>query len=338
MRPLRVGVAGAGWVATARHIPSFKRNPNAEIIALYDRSPERASAAAERFGIPNHADSLDRLFDHELDVLSVCTPPWTHPEITIAALERGVHVFTEKPMALCLADAQHMADAARRAGRQLCVSHNFLFSRAAQRAERLLASAGAVSHAFGVQLSSPDRRLPAWYKELPGGLMLDESPHILYTLQRYLGRLELESVRAVRRTDDDHPSSVDLLLRSETGLGQITMLFDAPVSEWHVVLVAADGIVALDLFRDIAFKVSRDGHHGPADILRTSGAALLGHATGFVSSGARYATGRLMWGHDELITAFLEAIHGRRDTPVPLDDALAVVSLTDGILSEIGAR
>lgn len=337
-RPVRVGVVGAGWVATARHIPGFRSHPEAQVVALYDRSRDRARAVAERFRIPWFTSNLQALFEHGLDCVSICTPPWTHAELAIAALSGGMHVLTEKPMAMTLKEADAMAQAASGAGRMLCVSHNFLFSRAAHRAVRLLPKIGSIGYAVAIQLSSPARRLPSWYDRLPAGLFFDETPHMLYTLQRFIGRMETDGVRTFGRTADGHPANIEVHLRSDSCLAQLIVVCDAPLSEWHVGLVGQMGTLDLDLFRDICMFLGSDGRHGSWDILRTSTKALAGHSRGFVSSGIRYVSRRLLWGHDVLIRAFVDAILGRRPIPVPMDEALAVVGLTDQILGALGER
>lgn len=330
-------MVGTGWSATVRHIPSYRRHPEAEVAVVYDRRPERARAVAEQLSVPLAVSSLAELLDQDLDVVSICTPPWTHAEIAAAALERGVHVFTEKPMAMDEAEATSMVDAARRAGRLLCVSHNFLFSRAVQRADRALAHDG-VGYAFGMQLSSLRRRLPVWYEELPGGLLLDESPHMLYTMQHFLGPLQLEGARATWDRESGLPRTADIWVKGASGPGQVSMVFDTPLSEWHVGLVGRERAVDLDLFRDIAVCVGSDGAHKPLDILRTSSRAVFDHSRGFVTSGARYAARQLFWGHDVIIGRFVDAVLGRCPVPVPPEESVAVVRLTDAILDELGVK
>lgn len=337
MTKVRVGVVGTGWSATVRHIPSYRRHPDAEVAVVFDRRPERARRVAEELSVPLAVSSLDEMFDRGVDVVSICTPPWTHAELASAALERGVHVFTEKPMAMDEGEATSMVEAARTAGRLLCVSHNFLFSRAVRRADRQL-SDDRVGYAFGLQLSSLRRRLPDWYRELPGGLLLDESPHMLYTLQHFLGPLELEGTRASWDPESGLPRTAEIWVKGERGPGQVTMVFDTPLSEWHVGLVGRERAVDLDLFRDIAVSVSSDRGHGPADILRTSSRGIVDHTRGFVASGSRYAAGRLFWGHDVIIGRFVDAVLGRGPVPVPPEASVAVVRLTDAILGDLGLK
>lgn len=335
MSALRIGIAGAGWVATERHLPSYLRLPGVEVVAVYDRDRERAGRLGDHIaGAALATPDLDLFLAEGLDVVSVATSPWSHAEIAIRSLSAGAHVFTEKPMALDGAEARQMTDAARKADRLLAVSHNFLYSRAMQETRRKLAGA-TVDYAAGLQLSSESRRLPAWYRDLPGGLMFDEAPHLVYTLNDLLGgALRLDHARA-DIDDTGQPRTVELLVAGESGRGQITMVFNAPVSEWHVLASSARGVLGLDLFRDIAVQVRPDGAHKARDIARTSVSALGGHALGFARAGARLVRGAQFWGHDELIAAFVEAVRRGSPAPVSLDEALAVVDFTDSVLAAL---
>lgn len=331
---LTVGVLGTGWVALDRHIPSFHRNPFSRVTVVYDRTPGKAAAAARRHGLPYAAATLDEFFSHSPDIVSIATPPWTHRELALQAFAAGAHVFTEKPMAMSTAEAEEMAAAAQAAGRELCVSHNFLFSRSAQRARQLLGDTPDLVYAAGVQLSSNNRRLPTWYRQLPGGLLFDECPHLLYTLASFLGPLTIDHVRG-HLDDTGHPHQVEVLV-SGTAPGQITMAFGAPVSEWQVVLVGRDRVVAVDMFRDIAIDLPPDGAHGPAQVLGTSLRATGGHVRGLVTSGSRYLGGRLLYGHDRLIAEFVDSIRLNRPSPVPVEDAVSVVRLAEEIVAALG--
>jgi predicted dehydrogenase len=238
-------------------------------------------------------------------------------------------------MALDLGEARSMADVASAAGRILTISHNFGFARSTRAAQDYLGPEPELLFASAVQLSSERRRLPVWYRDLPGGLLFDEVPHLLYTLRGWCGPLQLAGATATWRPDN-HPGVVEAQF---TGLvpAQATMVFGAPLSEWHVTLVGRRRVVDLDLFRDIAVRVGSDGAHLAGDIARTSAKAMLDHGLGFVGSGFEMLRGRLRWGHDLLIAAFVEACQGQRENPVPVGDALDVVAMTDELMAAIGA-
>ncbi len=130
---LRVGIIGAGWVASTRHIPSFRSVPGVELVGILDRNPARARMVAESHKIALASDDRADFYRAEPDIVAICTPPQTHASVAIDALERGCHVFIEKPMAINEAEARDMIEAANRNNRLLCVSHNLLFSRSIQK-------------------------------------------------------------------------------------------------------------------------------------------------------------------------------------------------------------
>lgn len=336
MNRVRVGIAGAGWVAGARHLPSYLSHPAVDVVAVYDRSGERAAALA--VNIPgDHAlatSDMDLFLAEGLDIVSIATSPWSHAEISVRASASGAHVFTEKPMAMNGPDARMMTQAAADADRLLSVSHNFLYSRAMAETRRMLRGA-PVDYATGMQLSAETRRLPTWYRNLPGGLMFDEAPHLIYTLNGILGGdLRLDHARG-DIDGEGQPRTVELLVAGKTGRGNITMVFNAPVSEWHVLSSSSTGVVAMDLFRDISVRVAPDGAHGALDIARSSAMALGGHALGFAKAGARLVTRRQFWGHDVLIGQFVDAVVSGGQAPVTPEESLAVVDFTDSVLSSL---
>lgn len=331
---IRTAVLGAGWVANARYLPVLRRLRDVDIVSVYDRHGDRAAATAGAHRVPHSSDDLHAVFAQQPEAVFVCTSPWSHAEITEQALQHGCHVLTEKPMAMNLDEASRMAAAAREADKLLCVSHNFLFSHAVQRSDRALGQPSQPLHIIGTQLSSDSRRLPDWHAGLPGGLLFDEIPHLLYVTQHYLGELELV---AARQLQADTPAVTEVDLRGVRGTAHLSVVSGAPVSEWHVTIVGPGSVSDLDLFRDIGIRVPSDGTHRARDIMATSRRALTGHTAGFIGSGVRLLRKRLFWGHDVLIERFLAAIRTDAAPPVPIDEALNVVRLTDQILAALDA-
>lgn len=122
---LRIGIIGIGWYAGTTLIPKLRETGRVEIVAIARRSAERLASAQRMLNVGEaYLDWRDMLEKSALDAVVVGTPPNAHTEPTLAALERGLHVFLEKPMALTSADAQRMVDAAARADRTLMVGYN----------------------------------------------------------------------------------------------------------------------------------------------------------------------------------------------------------------------
>ncbi len=332
-RPLRVGVIGGGWVATERHIPAFKRDPRVLVTALADRSLSRAEVIARRFGILYYSTSPDEVM-RRVDAVSICTPPWTHAELSINALSKGCHVLVEKPMATSLDDAAKMRTTAEQHGRILCVSHNLLFASSVRSALRLAAEGriGRVHTVVAGQLSSWSRRLPRWHTHLPGGLFYDEAPHMIYLIRAFIGELNVATA-SLRSRGNGESFHVSARLEGVQGSASLEMVIGAPVSEWFVAVIGSKGVLLIDVFRDILVFIRPDAAHRPADVLRTSAAAIRQHFLGAFRSGLRLLHRRLFFGHDELVRRFVDSILYTTPVPASVDDGLEVVRILDQILA-----
>jgi hypothetical protein len=98
---LRAGVVGFGW-AGQQHMQAYSAHPDVDLLAISGLEPEMARKFGRELDIPHDSqfgDYRDLLRSAEIDVLSVCTPTALHAPTAIAALEAGIHVLTEKPMA-----------------------------------------------------------------------------------------------------------------------------------------------------------------------------------------------------------------------------------------------
>jgi scyllo-inositol 2-dehydrogenase (NADP+) len=237
------------------------------------------------------------------------------------------------------AEAASLVQRARKAGLTLCVVHNFQFSRSGSRLFELIETGklGAIEAVYAFQLSNPKRRLPRWHRSLPGGLFLDESPHLLYLLRRVLGgRLEVRAVDA--RLDGAEIRDLAATFEHDTIWASLSMGFGSSVSEWQFVVVGSESVAALDIFRDILLVLRNDGDHRAREILRTSGRAVAGHLAGVVSSGVQMTRRQLSYGNNKVVGRFVDAIEGRPERArfMTGEDGYAVVACIADILGRAG--
>jgi predicted dehydrogenase len=121
---LAVGVVGLGW-AGQRHLDAYGALDGARVVALAGLEEPARAELARRHGIERHVANWEEMLELDgLDAVSVAVPTFLHAPIAIAALERGLHVLSEKPIARNEAEARAMVDAARAAGRVLDVGFN----------------------------------------------------------------------------------------------------------------------------------------------------------------------------------------------------------------------
>lgn len=131
----RVGVIGCGWWSTYTHIPGLRDNPDAELVALADRDPERLATAAEVYGVRRgYADYQEMLEREALDGVVVAVSHAAHYEVARAALERGLHVLLEKPMVLRAEHGRELVALAQAKGRELIVGYPWNYTAIARRA------------------------------------------------------------------------------------------------------------------------------------------------------------------------------------------------------------
>src|SRR4051812_19645899 len=98
---LRVGIIGMGWWAFLAHVPNLRNTGKAEIVAISRRNAERLAMAKEATNVDHaYTDWRDMLAKESLDAVIVCTPHHAHLAPTVTALEAGLHVLVEKPIAL----------------------------------------------------------------------------------------------------------------------------------------------------------------------------------------------------------------------------------------------
>jgi len=170
---LRVGIVGLGFMGRM-HYRCWKTLPNAEITAVCESNPQvlAASGEASKGNVEGAADRLDLegiavfnqlddlIASRLVDALSITLPTFLHAETTVKALQAGLHVLCEKPMALTLTECDRMIAAAKSAGRVLQIGHCIRFWPEYQVARQLI-----LDGEFGKVIAASFRRyasMPTW--------------------------------------------------------------------------------------------------------------------------------------------------------------------------------
>ncbi|MCA1553797.1 MAG: Gfo/Idh/MocA family oxidoreductase, partial [Chloroflexi bacterium] len=209
---LRVGLIGTGF-GQSTQLPAFQSRADVEVAAVCSGHLEKAQRVAREHGIPAaYHDYRQMLADERLDLVSITTPPHLHKEMTLAAFEAGAHVLCEKPMAMDVAEAQAMCDAARAAERVGMIDHEFRFLPWRAYIEQLIDD-GYIGQPYHVSVThfSPMRADPRrpfnWWSEAGkgGGMLGAIGSHFVDAIRTFAG--EIESVcgfvdtRIVERPD-----------------------------------------------------------------------------------------------------------------------------------------
>jgi predicted dehydrogenase len=209
-RPLRIGLAGAGWV-TQHHLPGWARlRGEAEVVAIADPDQAAAAARAKAFGIGQVFSSVEEMVDRvQLDAVDVASPREFHAQAVLAAAARGLAVLCQKPLAPTHAQAVELV---RQVGSRcrLMVHENWRFRPYYRDLGRLLREGriGQVVQAHMTMLTSgvlPDAQgqFPALVRQpfiatLERALVMEVLIHQIDTLRFLLGDLQLRYARLGR--------------------------------------------------------------------------------------------------------------------------------------------
>jgi predicted dehydrogenase len=162
---LKVGVAGAGQIAKVLHIHEYAESPDCDLIAIYNGNLDYCQDVIAEWqpkGVKFY-DDLDAFLASGVQAISVCERNFLHAEVSIKALERGVSVLCEKPMALNLADANAMIKAAEKSGATLMVDQSQRYSAPHKKAKEVLAS-GRLGRIYTIQTTFAHPGPEGWSK------------------------------------------------------------------------------------------------------------------------------------------------------------------------------
>lgn len=136
---IKVGLVGCGAISGA-HLDAYsKLQDRFEVAIVCDVVEEKARKRATDFNIPKVTTRVEDLYQMpELDVIDICTPPYLHPVMAIAAMEAGKTAFCEKPLAGALADIDRLEETERRSGRRVMPIFNYRFGFGLQRMQHLI--------------------------------------------------------------------------------------------------------------------------------------------------------------------------------------------------------
>lgn len=274
MKTVNWGIVGCGNVCERKSGPAMYKTPHSALAAVMRRDAEKAADFARRHNVPkSYTDAAALIADPEVDIVYVATPPGTHRELAVQALEAGKPVYVEKPMAMNHAECLEMIAAAEKAGQKLFVAY---YRRALPyflKVKELL-DGGSVGQPLTaeVRLLRPERpedrdpaRLP-WRlrREVGGeGYFHDLAPHTLDILDFLLG--EITDARGCKSNLGgfyDVTDTVTAAFRFRSGVtGTGTWCFVAPPQavEDSVAITGRKGIIRFSTFTFSSIELTTAG-------------------------------------------------------------------------------
>ncbi|HEY5224647.1 MAG TPA: Gfo/Idh/MocA family oxidoreductase [Microbacteriaceae bacterium] len=226
-RARKAAVIGCGDVSTV-HFGALATLPNVELVAVCDTDAGRADAAAAAYDVPAFADHRELLSLINPDIVHICTPHDTHARIAIDALDAGVNVILEKPLADTIEAGRRVVAAAQRSSAKIAVCFQNRYNAPNQAAFRLLRS-GTLGAILGGSGTVIWHRTADYYADRPwrgqwasggGGLLMNQAIHTLDLMQWLIG--DVATARggvATRLLGDviEVEDTADLILRHKNG-------------------------------------------------------------------------------------------------------------------------
>jgi predicted dehydrogenase len=189
---IRIAVVGLGKMGLS-HLAIVNAHPEVELAAVCDASKYVLGVLEKYTGVTTYSDYDAMLRELDLDAVLIATPSRTHAGMVRKALERGLHVFCEKPFTLSVKDAEELTALARRKGLVTQVGYHNRFVGAFAEVKKLLdaGAIGQVTHvlgeAYGPVVLKPKGGTWRSKKDEGGGALYDYAAHPLNLLNWYLG-------------------------------------------------------------------------------------------------------------------------------------------------------
>ncbi len=185
-KKLKIGLIGAGGIATFMHMPAYAKMDSVEVVAICDIKIEKAQVLAEKYGVAQIFEKYSDLLNLPgLDAVDICTPNYLHSIIAVEALNKGLHVFCEKPDAVNTAEAEKMKAAAEANGRVLMVMRNNRYMPVSVYARQFIAD-GRMGDIYAARCGWQRRRgIPGkggWFttkEQSGGGPLIDLGVHMI---------------------------------------------------------------------------------------------------------------------------------------------------------------
>lgn len=213
------GIIGCGDVTEVKSGPAFNRVPKSSLIAVMRRNAEKAEEYAKRHNIPKWYSNVDDLLANpDINAIYIATPPSSHEELALKALNAGKNVYVEKPMALSESACLNMQFIADKLGRKLSVAHYRRAMPYFQKVKQLI-DEGAIGEVSSVNLrimqgrgNNVIARTAENWRMNPsisgGGLFYDLAPHQIDLMIFFFGEVKAAKGLSVNRFGKDEVDDI----------------------------------------------------------------------------------------------------------------------------------
>ena len=255
-RPLRVGLAGLGSMGR-NHLRILAGRSDVRLVACADPVADALSTATGQSGAQGFAEPLAMIAEAELDAVVIAAPTTAHVPLALAAIERGIAVLIEKPLAATVDEAMAVVAAARQHGVPVQVGHVERFNPAVLELGRLI-EAGWLSAVYAIA-SRRAGPFPARIRDV--GVTVDLATHDVDILSWIAGerpsRVYAETAQRIHASHEDLLFGLLHFPSGATGMLDVNWL--TPVKRRQLVVVGEEGMFELDyLTQRLTFTKATD--------------------------------------------------------------------------------
>ncbi len=252
-----VGFIGTGFTRKVQ-MPAFANCEGASLVSVASGSIENANAAANEFAIRHFTADWHETVSHpDVDLVCITTPPVLHKEMVLFAIDAGKHILAEKPMAMDVAEAEEMTEAAKRKPLLALIDHELRFLPGRQKALTMLRGGeiGKIRHAR-YHFAAPHRGDPNvawnWWSDIEqgGGALGAINSHIIDSFNFFLGT-KISEVYCQLQTNIKERKTHKGELRPVTTDDQANMILRFADSD---LTKDATGLVAVSMTDGVGYK------------------------------------------------------------------------------------
>ncbi|NNE70169.1 MAG: Gfo/Idh/MocA family oxidoreductase [Rhodothermales bacterium] len=246
---IRTAVIGVGSMGR-HHARVYREMEDTELVGVFDEDEYQASAVATAHGT-NAFGSIEELLSAGVDAVSIAVPTSKHAEIAIRAMEAGIHVLVEKPIAGSLRDATAMMDSARINDRLLMVGHIERFNPAI----RTLTAHIDANEILAVNVVRVGPRPP---RIKDAGVIIDLAVHDIDLAFFLTGRSTDDVFAVTSSMPMEHEDTASMLLRLSGGIAvQLTANWITPYKAREVQVITQERLYRADLITKTVKAFSR---------------------------------------------------------------------------------
>lgn len=339
---INIAIVGCGGI-TSQHLRGWHKIDGARVVAVCDLNKLVAKETAKVWDIPSYFTDISEIQQqHSVSIIDICTPPKTHCQLAVQALELGYHVLVEKPLVTTTKEMEQVISASKTSGMKVGVIHNMLFEPVMIKALSLIRR-GDLGQVINVDvrfLETNNEPMLSnknhWCHLLSGGRFGEILPHPIYLLQALLGQTTLEYISTAKVGNYPWISADELyvVLKGDQGFGSIYVSFNSPLCATMINVYGTKAALKIDItdgtiikLRYRPFTTFGKGVNNLRQIYQL--------ATSISQAASLKLLGKWSNGHEACIRGFFDSIFNGKEPPVTLQEAYNTVETLERICQKI---